>query len=88
MFLETPPSVKTRGKYLLPPRPTFEVPNWNLQTKNKRNWLCYSPRNFSYYSIHALSLDRAREFWKKHGRSEKWIQQRMTGQETRNKLTD
>ena len=36
----------------------------------------------------ALSLDRARDTWKKHGRSEKWIQQRMTGQETRNKLTD
>ena len=36
----------------------------------------------------ALSLDRARETWKKHGRSEKWIAQRMTGQETRNKLTD
>ncbi|MBX9577600.1 MAG: hypothetical protein K2W97_03870 [Chthoniobacterales bacterium] len=35
-----------------------------------------------------LSLERAREMWKKHGRSEKWIQQRMTGQETRNKLTD
>jgi hypothetical protein len=35
-----------------------------------------------------LSLDRARETWQKHGRSEKWIQQRMTGQETRNKLTD
>jgi hypothetical protein len=34
------------------------------------------------------SLDRAREYWKKHGRSEKWIQQRMMGQETRNKLTD
>jgi DNA-damage-inducible protein D len=34
------------------------------------------------------SLDRARENWHKHGRSEKWIQQRMTGQETRNKLTD
>jgi hypothetical protein len=34
------------------------------------------------------ALDRARETWKKHGRSEKWIQQRMTGQETRNKLTD
>jgi hypothetical protein len=33
-------------------------------------------------------LDRARENWKKQGRSEKWIQQRMTGQETRNKLTD
>lgn len=36
----------------------------------------------------ALSLDRARETWKKHGRSDKWIAQRMTGQETRNKLTD
>ncbi|OGJ63225.1 antirepressor [Candidatus Peribacteria bacterium RIFCSPLOWO2_01_FULL_51_18] len=34
------------------------------------------------------SVDRARENWQKHGRSEKWIQQRMTGQETRNKLTD
>ncbi len=34
------------------------------------------------------SLDRARETWKKYGRSEKWIQQRMLGQETRNKLTD
>ena len=36
----------------------------------------------------ALSLERARETWQKYGRSEKWIQQRMTGQETRNKLTD
>ncbi len=36
----------------------------------------------------ALALDRARKLWQKHGRSEKWIQQRMTGQETRNKLTD
>jgi len=36
----------------------------------------------------SLSIDRARENWKKHGRSEKWIQQRMMGQETRNKLTD
>ena len=34
------------------------------------------------------SIDRARENWQKIGRSEKWIQQRMTGQETRNKLTD
>lgn len=34
------------------------------------------------------SLDRARETWQKHGYSEKWIQQRMMGQETRNKLTD
>ncbi len=36
----------------------------------------------------ALSMDRARENWQKMGRSEKWIQQRMMGQETRNKLTD
>ena len=35
-----------------------------------------------------LSLNRARENWQQHGRSEKWIQQRMMGQETRNKLTD
>ncbi len=35
-----------------------------------------------------MALDRSRELWQKHGRSEKWIQQRMTGQETRNKLTD
>jgi len=34
------------------------------------------------------SMERARENWQKLGRSEKWIQQRMTGQETRNKLTD
>jgi DNA-damage-inducible protein D len=34
------------------------------------------------------SLNRARENWQKHGRSEKWIQQRMMGQETRSKLTD
>jgi hypothetical protein len=33
-------------------------------------------------------IDRARENWQKLGRSDKWIQQRMTGQETRNKLTD
>lgn len=36
----------------------------------------------------ARSLDRARGYWRQHGRSEKWIQQRMMGQETRNKLTD
>lgn len=35
-----------------------------------------------------LALNRSREYWQRHGRSEKWIQQRMTGQETRNKLTD
>ena len=36
----------------------------------------------------ARSLERVRETWQKYGRSEKWIQQRMTGQDTRNKLTD
>jgi len=35
-----------------------------------------------------ISLNRARENWENLGRSKKWIQQRMTGQETRNKLTD
>lgn len=36
----------------------------------------------------ARALNRARQTWQKQGYSEKWIQQRMTGQETRNKLTD
>ncbi len=36
----------------------------------------------------SISLNRARIIWKKQGRSKKWIEQRMTGQETRNKLTD
>lgn len=36
----------------------------------------------------AIALNRSREYWQKQGRSEKWIQQRMLGQETRNKLTD
>ncbi|MDP2210956.1 MAG: BRO family protein [Candidatus Aquicultor sp.] len=36
----------------------------------------------------ARSVDRARGYWQQHGRSEKWIQQRMMGQETRNKLID
>lgn len=35
-----------------------------------------------------IALNRSRELWQKHGRSEKWIGQRMSGQETRNKLTD
>ncbi|MEI6532404.1 MAG: BRO family protein [Candidatus Roizmanbacteria bacterium] len=34
------------------------------------------------------ALNRSREYWQKQGRSEKWIQQRMMEQETRNKLTD
>jgi DNA-damage-inducible protein D len=35
-----------------------------------------------------LAVDRARENWRQAGRPEKWIEQRMRGQETRNKLTD
>ena len=35
-----------------------------------------------------LSIARAREHWQRLGHSDKWIQQRMTGQETRNKMTD
>ncbi|HPN54534.1 MAG TPA: Bro-N domain-containing protein [Candidatus Moranbacteria bacterium] len=33
-------------------------------------------------------LNRARENWQRLGRSKEWIQQRMMGQEIRNKLTD
>ncbi len=33
-------------------------------------------------------MNRARENWEKHGRDKEWIQRRMMGQETRNKLTD
>ncbi|HAS00212.1 MAG: hypothetical protein US57_C0007G0029 [Candidatus Moranbacteria bacterium GW2011_GWC2_37_73] len=33
-------------------------------------------------------INRSRSYWQKMGRSEKWIQQRMMGQEIRNKLTD
>lgn len=36
----------------------------------------------------AKALSRSREYWQRMGRSEKWIQQRMVGQEVRNKLTD
>jgi len=34
------------------------------------------------------ALNRSRDYWRRMGRSQKWIQQRMMGQETRNKLTD
>ena len=34
------------------------------------------------------ALNRSRDYWQKMGRNEKWIQQRMMGQEIRNKLTD
>lgn len=36
----------------------------------------------------AIAIDRARALYKQHGRSDKWIEQRMMGQEARNKLTD
>ncbi len=34
------------------------------------------------------ALNRSRNYWQKMGRSRQWIQQRMMGQEIRNKLTD
>ncbi len=34
------------------------------------------------------ALNRSRDYWQKMGRGQKWIQQRMMGQEIRNKLTD
>ncbi|MDP2861005.1 MAG: Bro-N domain-containing protein [bacterium] len=34
------------------------------------------------------ALNRSRDYWQRMGRSEKWVQQRMMGQEIRNKLTD
>jgi len=34
------------------------------------------------------ALNRGRDYWQRMGRSTKWIQQRMMGQEIRNKLTD
>jgi DNA-damage-inducible protein D len=34
------------------------------------------------------ALNRSRGYWEKMGRSKQWIQQRMMGQEIRNKLTD
>ncbi|MEI6462249.1 MAG: hypothetical protein WCO33_01095 [bacterium] len=35
-----------------------------------------------------IAFNRTREYWKRMGRSEKWIQQRMFGQEVRSNLTD
>lgn len=34
------------------------------------------------------ALNRSRNYWQRMGRSQRWIQQRMMGQEIRNKLTD
>jgi len=34
------------------------------------------------------ALNRSRSYWQRMGQSQKWIQQRMMGQEIRNKLTD
>jgi hypothetical protein len=35
-----------------------------------------------------IALNRSRALWREHGRPERWIEQRILGQETRNKLTD
>ncbi len=62
------------------PSPKAEpIKMWLAKTGNERIQEISDPEQ---------SLNRARQNWQKHGRSEKWIQQRMMGQETRNKLTD
>lgn len=62
------------------PSPKAEpVKQWLAQTGYERMKEMSDP---------STAITRARETYKKLGRSEKWIQQRMTGQETRNKLTD
>lgn len=62
------------------PSPKAEpVKQWLAQTGYERMKEISDP---------STAITRARETYKKLGRSEKWIQQRMTGQETRNKLTD
>ena len=50
----------------------IEIQNQEINNKLKTVFFCESEK----------------ETYKKLGRSDKWIQQRMTGQETRNKLTD
>lgn len=40
------------------------------------------------YENPSLAVDRARSYYKKLGRSEEWIQQRILGQTTRNELTN
>ncbi|MCR4555195.1 MAG: Bro-N domain-containing protein [Alphaproteobacteria bacterium] len=40
------------------------------------------------YEDPSLAIDRAKEYYKKHGRTEEWIQQRILGQTTRNELTN
>ena len=40
------------------------------------------------YEDPSLAVDRARKYYKKLGRPDEWIEQRLLGQETRNKLTD
>lgn len=40
------------------------------------------------YEDPSIAVDRARSYYKKLGRSDEWIQQRLLGQDTRNKLTD
>jgi DNA-damage-inducible protein D len=62
------------------PSPKAEpVKLWLVKVGNKRIMELNDPEK---------SLNRARENWRKLGRSDKWISQRMSGQETRNKLTD
>ena len=63
----------------VPSKKTEPIKLWLAKVGNERLQEIANPEQ---------SLARARANWQQQGRSNKWIQQRMMGQETRNKLTD
>lgn len=63
----------------IPPKKAEPIKQWLAKVGQERVQEMADP---------SKAIDRARKTYQKLGRSEKWIQQRMTGQETRNKLTD
>ena len=56
--IKTPCSVKTYGKYRLPPLLSFEVPNWYLKELNSSsvNWNIKKPGNRSIFLFTALFI--------------------------------
>jgi len=65
--------------------------NYNPAKLNLKKWVDFLEAG--YERIQEVSdpekaLNRSRSYWQKMGRSQKWIQQRMMGQEVRNKLTE
>ena len=60
----------------------------SLKAEPFKQWLAkVGHERMQEVSDPSQSIDRARENWKKLGRSEKWIQQRMTGQEFQSRST-